>query len=291
MLHQSIKIFIFSSILLLNFACANRKLVEKPDKLPHQKTSDLIQTLDTLSRLRPNTFYTKIKCSFKDTNQSISFKTSIRAIKDSIINPIISFASIPIVSAIIRKDSVIVSNKREKCVIRKEVNYIKETFGVDFNFRNIEEMILGLPIGYDTVQKYFRINDPFNYILSSHKKREIRRETNGRPERDHNGILTRREEREDKDEQNVIIQYYISKNLNCIDRIYIDSPDDTTSISIEYLTRDSIGIYLVPQDVVVNVVTPRNHIVLEMSYGNVELNEVQEIYFVIPEEYEECGAK
>lgn len=284
-----IKKCFFGLILLLTVACGNRKLVEKPEKLEHKKTADLISTLDTLSRLRPNTFYTKIKCSFKDTTQSISFKTSIRAIKDSIINPIITFAAIPIVSSIIRKDSVIVSNKKDKCFIKRDVAYIKEAFGVDFNFRNIEEMILGLPVGYDSVQRYFRINDPFHYILSSHKKREIRRENNGRPDREHNGILNRRDDKEE--DQNVIIQYFIGKELNCIDRIYIDSPDDTTTINIEYLTRDSVSNYYVPKDVIVNVITPRNHITLEMNYGKVEVNEPQDIYFIIPEDYEECSSK
>src|SRR5690606_32193689 len=113
---------------------------------------------------------------FSDTNRRIGFKTSIRSIRDSIINPMITYAGIPIVNSIIRRDSLLISNRKDKCAIRTTMNYIKESFGVDFDYRNIEELLLGLPVAYDTTQKYFQINDPYNYVVSSHRKRIIKKE-------------------------------------------------------------------------------------------------------------------
>ena len=298
MLRQFIKItfgIVLGSIL---FACANRRIADKPirvDRLERRKTSELVAVLENLSQLRPKTLYTKIKCNFSDTNQTIGFKTSIRLIKDSILNPIITYAGIPIASAILRPDSVIISNKREKCVVRRNVGFIKESFGVDFDYRNIEEMILGLPIGFDTMQKYFQINDPsnINYIITTKKNRAIRRDLRGKPERerDRNGILNRREDREEEKEDNVLLEYFINPIYQTIDRIRIDSPDDTTRISIDYLSRDSVENYMIPNEVHIEIVTPRNHIVIEMDYDKTEVNQPQDIYFVIPEEYEECTPK
>jgi len=130
-----------------------------------------------------------------------------------------------------------------------------------------------------------------NYILSSKRKREIKKELRDKPDRDRDRNERERNNlnRRDEEENPVILQYYLANDLKSIKRIHIDSPDDTTSISINYLSRDSINNYLIPNEVHIEVVTPRNHIVLEMDYDKTEVNEPQEINFVIPEEYEECG--
>ena len=289
------------ALLVILASCARRPVADKPIKLEKRKTSELIQAMDSLSGIRPNSFYTKIKCHFSDTNRRVSFKTSIRAIKDSIINPIITYAGIPIVNSLIRLDSLFISNRKDKCAIRTNMGYIKESFGVDFDFRNIEELLLGLPVAYDTTQKYFQINDPYHYIISSHRKRIIRREsrddnTNNRnnnrhdrdnnPRRERNGIGN-----DNNEEDNVIIRYFIDPSLKSIQRMVIDSPEDTTHISIDYLSRDTVDTYLLPKEVVIDIVTARNHIVLTMDYDKTEINTPQEIYFVIPEEYGTCNSE
>ncbi|MGV3610868.1 MAG: DUF4292 domain-containing protein [Fluviicola sp.] len=289
------------ALLVILASCARRPVADKPIKLEKRKTSELIQAMDSLSGIRPNSFYTKIKCHFSDTNRRVSFKTSIRAIKDSIINPIITYAGIPIVNSLIRLDSLFISNRKDKCAIRTNMGYIKESFGVDFDFRNIEELLLGLPVAYDTTQKYFQINDPYHYIISSHRKRIIRREsrddnTNNRnnnrhdrdnnPRRERNGIGN-----DNNEEDNVIIRYFIDPSLKSIQKMVIDSPEDTTHISIDYLSRDTVDTYLLPKEVVIDIVTARNHIVLTMDYDKTEINTPQEIYFVIPEEYGTCNSE
>jgi hypothetical protein len=249
--------------------------------------------MDSLSTIRPDSFYTKIKCHFSDTNRRISFKTSIRSIRDSIINPIITYAGIPIVNSIIRRDSLFISNRKDKCAIRTTMSYIKESFGVDFDYRNIEELLLGLPVAYDTTQKYFQINDPYNYIISSHRKRKIKKENkNKQHDRDNN--LNFRKDRNDGNEEsedNVMIRYYIHPSLKSISRLVIDSPEDTTHISVDYIDRDTVGTYLLPREMIIDIVTARNHIVLTMDYDKTEVNTPQEIYFVIPEEYGDCNSE
>ncbi|WP_186280222.1 DUF4292 domain-containing protein [Fluviicola chungangensis] len=273
-------------------ACARRPVADKPVKLEKRKTSELLYAMDSLSTVRPNSFYTKIKCHFSDTNRRVSFKTSIRAVKDSAINPIITYAGIPIVNSLIRHDSLFISNRKDKCVIRTTMNYIKESFGVDFDYRNIEELLLGLPVAYDTAQKYFQINDPYNYIISSHRKRVIKKENKTKHDKDNN-INPRRDRNgnEDENEDNVMIRYFIHPSLKSVSRMVIDSPEDTTHISVDYIGRDTLDTYLLPKEVTIDIVTARNHIVLTMDYDKTEVNTPQEIYFVIPEEYGNCDSE
>jgi len=285
------------ALLVVLGSCARRPVADKPIKLEKRKTNELIYVMDSLSAIRPNSFYTKIKCHFSDTNRRISFKTSIRSIKDSIINPIITFAGIPIVNSIIRRDSLFISNRKDKCAIRTTMGYIKESFGVDFDYRNIEELLLGLPVAYDTTQKYFQINDPYNYIISSHRKRVIRKENKNKHDKDKDGINLhpRRNandnNNEEESEDNVMIRYFIHPSMKSISRLVIDSPDDTTHISVDYIDRDTVGTYLLPKEVIIDIVTARNHIVLTMDYDKTEINTPQEIYFVIPEEYGDCNSE
>ncbi|WP_430405369.1 DUF4292 domain-containing protein [Fluviicola sp.] len=283
------------ALLVVLGSCARRPVAEKPIKLEKRKTSELIFVMDSLSAIRPNSFYTKIKCHFSDTNRRISFKTSIRSIKDSIINPIITYAGIPIVNSIIRRDSLFISNRKDKCAIRTNMSYIKESFGVDFDYRNIEELLLGLPVAYDTTQKYFQINDPYNYIISSHRKRIIKKENKNKHDKDGINLHPRRNgndnNNEEEGEDNVMIRYFIHPSLKSISRLVIDSPDDTTHISVDYIDRDTVGTYLLPKEVIIDIVTARNHIVLTMDYDKTEINTPQEIYFVIPEEYGDCSSE
>jgi hypothetical protein len=291
-MHLSIKFF---SLLLLLFTLGScsPKLHETAtgEKLPRRKLTELTAALDSLSGTRPHYFYTKIKCEYSDTTQHRSFKTSIRMVRDSAVNALITFASIPIVNSLIRPDSVTVTNRNDHCFIKRDLNFIKEQFGIAFDYRNIEELFLGLPIGYDSTQKYFQIHDPYNYIISSHKKREIRRETRMRTERDRNNDRLRREDRhpeENNEEEEVILNYYLSDDIRTIKRVFISSPNDTTSITIDYVSRDSVETSLVPNEVSVVIVTPRNRLVMSMDYDKSSIDVPVDIHFVIPEEYEEC---
>ena len=293
-----------NSFLLLVFvvsaaSCSHKLAVtDSGEKVNRRRTAELVSAMDSLSQLRPKYFYTKIKCDFSDTNQNLSFKTSIRMVKDSVMNALITYAAIPIINSLISPDSVIISNKREKCVIRQNVGYIKEQFGVDFDYRNVEELFLGLPVGFDTTQKYFQIHDPYNYILSSHKKRVVRREdrndrNTNKPGRDRNNNNNdRNNRREDENEgEDVILKYYLSNDLRTIKRLSIMSPEDSTTIDVQYISRDSVDRYMIPNEVIIEIKTPRNRLVLNMDYDKTEVDIPQEIYFVIPEGYEECVSK
>lgn len=256
----------------LIISCATSKQIDeasKQDKLERRKTQDLLNVVDSISKKTPTFFYSKIKSSYTDTNRSNSFKTSIRLAKDSAVHAIISFANIPIINSIITKDSLTLTNKKDKCYMKQDLGFFKESFGVDFNYKNIEEIILGLPIDFDTNQRYFQKHDPNNYILSSHKKFKIRRA-------------------EKKAKDDIIIQYFLNRQANELTSMEIESPSDSTSIKVNYISSEIIDGYRFPKDVVINIKTPRNNIQIDLSYDKIEVNLPQPIFLVIPESYEKC---
>ena len=305
MLNPNIKTLFFLPILVITLAaCHPREGEFKPEKVDKRKTEELVEKLDSLSDIRPEHFFSKIKTTFADTNRTLNFKTSLRMTRDSAVSALITKAAIPIAQALVRPDSVKIANKLNNCFIRKDLSYFKSAFGVDFSYVNIEELILGLPIGFDTTQRYFQINDNYQYIISSKKKREVKKELKDDEkdreklekdkdkdkDRDRNANRDR-DRRRNEEENNIIVQYYLNGDMSALNRIFIDSPDDTTSINIQYLTRDSIGEYLIPHNVQIDIKTPRNNVYIELKYGDTEINVAEEIVFIIPEDYEECGAE
>lgn len=247
--------------------------VEKDDKLPRKRTQQLLRTIDSLSRNQPTFFYAKIKTDFTDTNRSVSFKTSVRMVNDSATNVLITYATIPIVNATITTDSIVLVNKRDKCYMKQSLGYIKESFGIEFDYNHLEELIMGYPLGYDTSQRYFKINDPFDYTISSHKKRELKR-------------LDRQPLKESR--ENIVVKYILNDSLNALRGMIIESPDDSTTIVVNYLERITIGRYVLPKNVSLKISSPRNTIQMLLDYEKIEVNNPQPLYLVIPEEYEKC---
>lgn len=273
---QNIKYFLVGTFLTLFLvSCSEKLVVIHPEKLERKKTPELVHTLDSLFLLRPTFFYSKISTQFQDTNQSVSFKTSIRMVKDSATNALITYAAIPIFNTMLTKDSLTILNKRSKCYSKSKLSVLKDNFGYDFEYKNIEEIILGLPVAYDTNQKYFQIHDPYNYIISSHRKKEIKR--NDRPRQN------RRNESND-----IIIKYFLTSDAKGLRKMEIESPDDSTQIFVEYLSREMVDNFNIPKEVTVNVKTPRNNILINLTYEKIEINQPQPLFLVIPENYEIC---
>lgn len=250
-------------------SCAKKLTETERVKLPKKKATELVNILDSISQIKPKYFYTKITTHVEDTNRNVNFKTSVRMTADSAMNALITYASIPIVNAMITTDSVIITNKREKCYIRQSLDYIKENFAIDFNFSNLEELILGMPLDFDSTQKYFMVHDPYNYTISSHKKREFKK-------------LDR------SDKEDVLIKYFLTDSLTGLKGMYIESPSDTASIKVDYLVRENIDGFDVPREVFIHIISARNNMRINMSYEKIEVDIPKEMILVIPDTYEQC---
>lgn len=295
-MNRCIRYYFIGAFALLLVACSRKIVINNPEKLERRKTSELVGTLDSLYLLKPNFFYTKISTHFQDTNQSISFKTSIRMVKDSAVNALITFAALPIFNSMLTPDSLTILNKRNKCYTKTRLSYLKDNFGYAFDYKNVEELILGLPLAYDTNQKYFQIHDPFNYIISSHRKREIRRNDKGKPDKPERNINLRldRNERNGNNTENkegddeIIIKYYLTNDAKGLKRMDIESPGDTTRVQVDYISREVVDNYNIPKEVFVQVFTPRNVIHVNLDYEKVEINQPQPLIMTIPESYEIC---
>lgn len=250
-------------------ACKTR-VPSELEKLPKMKDDEIEAALSKIAVFDFHTFYAKISTDYKDSTRKVSFKTSIRMVKDSALNAMITYAKIPIVNSLVTPDSVFISNKRDKCYIEESMAYFKQSFGVSFTHLNLEELLLGKPVGYKADEKYHRVKDPYKYVLTTHKEREIRK-------------------LERKGEKDLILSYWISNDLKTLRGMRIESLEDTTVIDINYFERQWVDSLSVPSKAQVRITTPRQEIVIDMDYNKARLNEEESIHYVVPDKYEKCN--
>ena len=142
----------------------------KPEKLPKLKQKEFIAILDSISRSAPTYMYTKLKVSYKGADNKGSFKTTLKSVKDSAVSAVVSFARIPVFSALIDTSTLTILNKKDKCFSVQALSEFSKTIGVDLALYNIEEVVFGHAIGYSKDNKYHMLNDSYHYILSTHRK-------------------------------------------------------------------------------------------------------------------------
>lgn len=238
-------------------------------KVERVKTAELVASLDSLYKLQVNSFYAKVDTRYKDTSSNYSFKTSIRSIKDSAITLVATYSGFPVLGAIITPDSLKYNNKRNKCYSISNLNQLKDQFNVDFDFKILQQLLLGVPFGYSPEHKYYQIHESNVYVLCNYKKREVKK-------------------LERKSLDDFIIKYYLSTSRD-LQKIEIENPKDYNKVIITFSDRKEINGYLIPHLISVFVKTSSNNLYLDLEYERVEINEEQEIYFTIPESYEICN--
>jgi hypothetical protein len=107
------------------------------------------------------TFSAKIKLDIEDSKgKKPDLLANIRMIKDSAIWISISASilNIEVFRVLITKDSVVLLNKQEKQVQYRSINYLQEITDIPFDFKTLQNLLIGNPIFYNenniTVRKF-----------------------------------------------------------------------------------------------------------------------------------------
>jgi hypothetical protein len=106
----------FIGILALSFSLfsCSKKIGELRDSASDTSANvNWMKILDSLSMKKPDFFYAKMESEFKSNTSNYNFKTSLRMVKDSAMNALITYASVPILNSVITPDSATIVNKRK----------------------------------------------------------------------------------------------------------------------------------------------------------------------------------
>jgi cell division protein FtsL len=119
---------------------------------------------ETIDRLHSHyinytTFSAKIKVEYEDSKGKQPDVTAVvRVIKDSAIWVSLSATifTVEVYRMLITKDSVIVMNTREKEVQYRSLDYLQEVTQIPFDYKTIQELLIGNPVFMDTTITAFK---------------------------------------------------------------------------------------------------------------------------------------
>ncbi len=118
------------------------------------------------------TFSAKIKLEIDDSKgKKPDLLANIRMIKDSAIWISISASilNIEVFRVLVTKDSVILLNKQEKEVQYRSINYLQEITEIPFDFKTLQNLLIGNPIFYNDSNITVRKLDEFLLVSSKSK--------------------------------------------------------------------------------------------------------------------------
>ncbi len=270
-----IKLVLFIFLVFLASSCAKKNLeVFVPPVIEYKiKDRALAKTLDSLSAFKPNRFYAKIKIDFKDNYTDVSFKTSIKLERDSLLNAIVTKAGFPIANALISLDSVKILRIPEKCFMKNSWDSFRDLLNIEIDFFNLENILLGRPLTEDFNQKYFVGKEQFDSLLINNKK---------------DSTLYLQEDSILKTEL-FMLSYVLTDDLKDLAQTRIYRSVDSTMIQIKYNKRQVVSEYNLPYDIIISLSSPRYNLFAKLDFEKIEVNEKIEINFIIPQKYEICN--
>lgn len=141
--------------------------------IDQSKADSILMVKKTMQNLNRNyidfkTFSAKIKVDYQDNNGKQPDVTAIvRIIKDSAIwiSLTATILNVEIYRVLIKKDSVILLNKRDKEVQYRSIDYLQEVTQIPFDYKTLEDLLIGNPVFIDSNIVYYRKTD--NQILFS----------------------------------------------------------------------------------------------------------------------------
>lgn len=244
------------SVALFGQSCA-KKMTEGTVVLPENNSEDAVEVLDSIQKNKPFFLSSKIDTKYTDNKQNISFKTSLRMSTDTTIWALFTYAGVPLITNYITKDSIQISNKKEKCYIKDNSNFISRNFNIDLGLIDLQSVILGQPMKYNKLLNY-NLNSTSNEIIISNVENK-----------------------------RYFLTYFIDKVSKRINSI--EYTDQEIKLKISYLDYWIQNQYSIPKNIKIEINTSNNNITVDLNVEKIELNQPKEMVVVIPESYEKCN--
>lgn len=254
-------------------SCGNSKKGATGD-CSKKSTEELTANLIGQAKAQYDFYYSKVSVDIKSSSQNNSFKATVKMRIDSAFSGTIKVAGFVGATYLVDQDTVAFTNKLKKCFKQESFSYLSSVFGTDLGYDFMQKLILGQPVGLNDSIQYEQLKDKENYILSSHNKKTFKK-----LDADNLG---------EHEFDEIFIKYYMDCESLSLNKIQINVPKDTVAIDIDLIETQFVGEIGVPKLTAIKIVTPKDSIFINLSYGTTKLNEPRKIRINIPESYSEC---
>ncbi|MFN5371653.1 MAG: DUF4292 domain-containing protein, partial [Bacteroidia bacterium] len=197
-----------------------------------------------------------------------SFNVNLRIRRDSLIWMSISPAmGIEVARVLISPDSVKFINRINGTYFKGGFDYISDMLQADLNFNMVQSILLGNAYLHYSVDKYIQDRENGELVLSTFKKRKIKREN----EMEIPEILTQ--------------EIWYSPEKRKVSRMEMKDYRPVRNFSVRYLAYEMLDSTLVPSNMQIDAQANKS-LVVQLSYSRIVLNKEQNVSFSIPDDYE-----
>lgn len=276
-MQQSLFVKCLLFLLLATTACKSKKIARETEVLPpveEAKSDFKICNVDSLydkikeADLRINTFSAKVNAETDINNQGNSFTANLRVKVDSAIWMSISPAlGIEVARVFITRDSLKFTNRINGTYFKGDYRYLNSLLQIELNFNMIQSILLGNIYLHYSKDKYNCDKDNLNLILSSLKKRQIKRE-------------------EDINIPQVLTQeLFYSKEQQKISSMNLQDYRPQRRFAVNYDAFVEIESQKLPTSIIVKANAEKS-VMIKLEYSKINFNKELNLPFSIPPSYE-----
>jgi len=270
-----IRFALFVAVLWSSSSCKARKTVPVADVVkPATSVPVLADSPDSLyavlqsGGLPATWFAARVAVDAELDRDKRSFNVNLRMRRDSIIWMSISPAlGIEVARVLISPDSVKVLNRINGTYFKGGFGYLSELLQADLNFKMLQSILLGHAYLHYTVDKYILDRENGEFVLSTFKKRKMKRE---------NEMII---------PEIVTQEIWYSPDRQRVSRMEMRDYRPMRNFSVRYLAYELIDSLQVPSSFQIDAQANKS-LRVQMTYSRIVLNKVQNTAFSIPDDYE-----
>lgn len=251
-------------------SCRTGKETTSTEQVKRLNDKEALDLLFSMEAIPFTCFYAKIGIELLDSSRSASFNATTKMRVDSAFSGTMSVGPIIGATYLVTTDSIFFTDKIKNCYFREHISYLTTVFGTEIQYDFFQALVLGLPLGLDEDIKYNIKQTRDFYVLSSYKKKDLRKIG-------------------EDEVGDIFVQYYINTETHHLDKIAIQVPSDTVTIDIDYQNRILYDNFYLPEKTKIKIVQPSDSIFIDLDYKNVKLNERKDIGINIPDSYVKCN--
>lgn len=269
------KFILLTALIIGLTACKNKKNL--PDHL--ETPVGTINLEEFIGLIQSDTaefkyLKSKAKLTVDNNGKTNSIKLFIKSTTDSAMLANVSVMAIPLARGLVSKDSLVVTQNRDKCYRRSSSDELQKLIPIAVDFDILQDIMHASSFGYDSSFQYYLIKENGKPVLSTHTEREIK--------------WLEKNKMEKLEGINQMTRYYLDDSLNHVSQIRINFPADTGEVNIFYDKRQDVDGFLAPLTTRLSASNPRNSVHIKLEYDRVKLNKPHYLSLSIPDNYEPC---
>ena len=246
--------FLFLAVLALFTGC--KPLVILPSKNPAKniELKDLTKAI-AKNQLHYKKFRSRVKTTYNDGKRKQQIMVNMR-IENTKSIWMSATMLVPIAKVLITPDKVSFYEKFQRTFFEGDISFLNKQFNTDFEFKDLQNLLMGLPLSDLKKGDWERISHPKYYLLVPKSKDLVFRPT-----------------------------YFFDPNTFILVEQRFLVPGSQQSLTVKYLNHQSLDGELIPGEVQISLFDGKDLKTVSLVYNRIEFPNRMSLPFDIPEGY------